>query len=117
MNKKVLAVVVALIVVVAIVLAYFWFFAPRVVSKNSYNVVSCTDSDGRDIYARGESVVERYEPGESNWYNIPDTCVLYSRAGKVGTLLRESWCEGNEYNEILTTCGYGSQCVADRCSK
>ncbi len=111
MAKKLLIILV-LILVVGGFFGYKYFFSPRVVSRNSYPVLSCSDTDGKDIYVKGYTNYERDEPGESNRYESPDYCELHPKAGNV---LREGWCEGNVYKEIRTTCGRGHDCIDGAC--
>jgi len=109
--------IITLIILVILIIGgffgYRYFFSPRVISQNSYPVLSCSDTDGKDIYVKGYTNFERDEPGESNRYESPDYCEEHP---KYGTVLREGWCEGNVYNEIRTTCGSGSSCIDGRCS-
>ncbi len=110
--------IIILIILVVLVLGgffgYRYFFAPRVVSENSYPVLSCSDTDGKDIYVKGYTSYERDELGESNRYESPDSCESYPKVNE--DVLREGWCEGNVYKEIRTTCGSGSSCVDGRCN-
>ena len=104
-----------LIVAVVISVSYFAYriYVPRIVAENSYPVLSCSDTDGRDIYVKGYTNFERDEPGQSNRYEYPDTCEIHPQAK--ADVLREGWCEGNVYQEIKTTCGYGRSCVDGAC--
>ena len=107
--KKIFVVISILILLIIVAFfAYRYFIGPRIISKNQETVLSCTDTDGKDIYVSGNTSFERDEPGQSSKYESPDTCELDS---KFGAVLREGWCEGNKYNEIRTTCGRGHQCV------
>jgi len=104
--------IILIILIISGFFVYRYFFAPRIISENSYPVLSCSDTDGKDIYVKGYTNYERDEPGESSRYESPDTCESHPKAGNV---LRESWCEGNTYKEIRVTCGIGSNCVNGRC--
>ena len=70
--------IITLIILVVLIIGgfigYKFFFAPRIVSTNSYPVLSCSDTDGKDIYNKGYTNYERDEPGESNRYESPDYC-------------------------------------------
>lgn len=114
MKGIIITIVIVLILIVGGFFGYKYLFSPRVVSENSYPVLSCSDTDGKDIYVKGYASYERDEPGESNRYESPDTCESHPKVN--GDVLREGWCEGNVYKEIRTTCGRGSTCVDGRCS-
>jgi hypothetical protein len=112
--KKIFILILSLILLgIAGFFVYQYFIGPRTISKNQETVLSCSDTDGKDIYTVGQTTFERDEPGESNEYEFPDTCELDS---KFGSVLREGWCEGNKYKEILTTCGRGHQCADGKCN-
>ena len=104
---------VLVLLVVGGFVSYKYYFLPRVVSENSYPVLSCSDTDGRDIYVKGYTNYERDEPGESNRYESPDTCESHPKTST--NVLREGWCEGNIYQEIRTTCGLGRSCIDGVC--
>ncbi len=97
---------------------YLGYYVPKyhyakVISENSYLVISCSDTDGRDMYVKGYTNYKRDEPGESDWYESPDYCE--SHPSTKDKILREGWCEGLTYKEIRTTCGYGRSCVDGAC--
>ncbi|MCW8965642.1 MAG: hypothetical protein OQK82_03005 [Candidatus Pacearchaeota archaeon] len=76
---------------------YNFLFAPRVVSENSYKVLSCSDTDGKNIHVKGYTNYERDEPKESSLYESPNYCEKHP---KYGTVLREEWCKGNTYIKL-----------------
>jgi hypothetical protein len=109
--------IVLIIVVLLIIGGYFGYksvFAHKIVSENTENVLTCSDSDGYDIYIKGGTNFERDEPGESSIYNSPDTCEPHP---KYGTVLREGVCEGNVYKEVRVKCGMGYECINGMCVK
>ncbi|MEK7585287.1 MAG: hypothetical protein AAB455_02145 [Patescibacteria group bacterium] len=108
--KKILLI---LVLVIVGLFVYKNYYTPKVISENYYPVLSCSDTDGKDIYVKGYTNYERDEPGESNRYESPDTCESHPKAKK--DVLREGWCEANVYKEIRTTCGYGRSCVDGAC--
>jgi len=112
MIKKIIILLVILILVTMGFFSYKYIFTPRLISENSYPVLACSDTDGKDIYIKGYTNFERDEPGETSFYESPDTCEQHPKAG---TVLRESWCEGLVYNEIRTTCGKGNICSDGAC--
>lgn len=112
-RKLIIGLNVLILLVIVGFFGYKYASAPKVISENSYPVLSCSDTDGKDIYVKGYTSYERDEPGESNRYESPDTCEPHPKVN--GDILREGWCEGNIYNEIRTTCGRGSICVDGAC--
>jgi hypothetical protein len=113
MDKKWVILAVILILVIAGFFGYRYLFSPRTISENSYPVLSCSDTDGKDIYVKGYTNYERDEPGESNRYESPDACESHPKAN--GDVLREGWCDGKVYHEIRTTCGNGKTCIDGAC--
>ena len=117
-----LKLIIKIIVIVALVLGGIFIYSkmgdPKIISENDEVVLSCSDSDGNDIYTKGAVSYERDEPGESSRYEDPDWCDYYhaKTTPEVG-LLRESWCEGNIRKQVLTTCGRGFICQDGRCVK
>jgi hypothetical protein len=100
--------------VLSVVGYYYQTAGPKIVSKNSFSVLTCSDTDGYDIYLKGYANFEKDEPGESSFYESPDHCISHP---EFGTILREGWCEGNIYKEVRTTCGRGYNCVDGTCVK
>ncbi len=113
MKKLITSLIIVLILGIMIFFGYKYLFSPRIVSENSYPVLSCSDTDGKDIYVKGYTNFERDEPGESSRYESPDTCESHPKVN--GDVLREGWCEGNVYHEVRTTCGRGHSCVDGAC--
>ncbi len=121
MMKLLITLVIVLItaLIVAVGGGYFLYSSlvnPQIISENDEVVLSCTDSDGNDIYVKGITSYERDEPGETSFYEDPDYCDYFhpKTTSDVG-LLREGWCEGNVRKQILTTCGRGYVCQEGRC--
>ena len=114
MVRKLIIGLIALVLLIVIGFSsYVYISTPRVISENSYLVLSCSDTDGNDIYVKGYTSYERDEPGESNRYESPDACESHPQANS--DVLREGWCEGNNYKEIRTTCGKGRTCIDGAC--
>jgi len=112
-KRLIITLIILALLIIGGFFGYKSIFTPKIVSENSYSVLSCSDTDGKDIYIKGYATYERDEPGESNRYESQDYCEEHP---KYGTVLREGWCEGNTYKEIRTTCGRNSNCIDGRCN-
>ena len=111
MGKKMwITLVILLVLILGSFFGYRAIFSPKIISRNAETVLSCTDSDGGyKIYIKGQTDFERDEPGESSFYNSPDTCE--------GDILREGVCKGNVYTAIRVRCGRGYNCINGACAK
>ena len=104
--------VIFLVLIVGGFFGYRYLSAPKLISENSLQVLSCSDTDGRDIYIKGYVNYKISAGLGTQDIDAPDFCEIHP---KFGTVLREGWCEGNTYKEIRTTCGWGSNCVDNAC--
>jgi hypothetical protein len=114
MAKKILIglLILGLIIIVSIV-GYFYISFPKLISEKRIETISCDDTDGKDIYIKGEVTYSVPAGLGSQEIRSPDTCEYHP---KYKNVLREGWCVGNIYYEIRTTCGFGSNCVDGRCT-
>lgn len=89
---------------------------PHVVSSEVVDVISCTDSDGYNIYKKGVVEFEYFDAGETTKAGMEDVCNYYSKKTKshIG-LVRESYCEGDYLKTDWSTCGQGSVCRDGAC--
>jgi len=88
---------------------------PKIISgtENERVVAYCSDSDGKNIYAKGYSGYKYLEGTEGETgdvceYNHPK---IKDRVGAV----REGYCEENKYKTFLSTCGRGFICRNGAC--
>ena len=116
----VVSIILILIVGVAI-FGYFYLSKPRVISETSVNSLSCNDPDGNEIYKKGITTYtyeDPNEPGEIPTRSSPDWCEYnHPKTDKRVGLIRESYCEGNTYHQIFSTCGRGFVCRNGACVK
>lgn len=106
------------VLVIIVVSTYYYYSKPRVVSSYSEAVTSCTSSDARDFYEKGEATYKRVGAEVGSSSGIGDACDYYvegqfTRKG----LLRQSFCEGNKLVTENIDCGIDSVCRQGRCAK
>lgn len=102
---------------------YNYYSSPKLISENSRNVVSCTDTDGDDIYVKGYNDFTMVDPDSNEedgrqYMGSVDYCDYHhpKTDRRVG-LIREGICDGATYKDILRTCGGGYVCRNGACIK
>jgi len=86
---------------------------PKMLSYNSEPVSTCKDTDGTNRYERGYS---EYTLPNGTEYATADVCDFSQQFSKkdVG-VVREGYCDGNNFKTELWSCGRGSICRVGRC--
>lgn len=118
MGKTLFVALTILLVLIFGVGGYFLFSyssEPELVSSNSEPVLTCSDTDGNNIYQKGYS---NYVYTDGSEGGIEDVCDYFhpKTKSKVG-LARESYCDGNNLKTELWTCGGGFVCRNGACVK
>lgn len=116
-----------LVVVLLVLLAcagYSWYYfsgQPKIISSASEGpYLSCSDSDGEDIYLKGYAsyTFRDSSDGEIEQGNIEDWCeYAHPKTKSWQGLVRDSFCEGSKLKTTLSTCGRGFVCRNGACVK
>jgi hypothetical protein len=114
--KKILAII--LVILILGIGGYFLFdylSKPKLISSNSEPVSVCSDTDGNNIYEKGYSA---YKYPDGTQRGKDDVCDYFNPKTKsrVG-LVREGYCDGNNFKTELWSCGRGHICRNGRCLK
>jgi hypothetical protein len=109
---------IVVIILILLVGGYFlvnYISQPRLISKNSEPVSTCTDTDGNNLYEKGYS---SYILPDGTKRGLEDACDFSSEFSKANVgVVREGYCDGANFKTELWSCGWSSVCRIGRCIK
>ena len=114
---KKLIIVIVIILILGGIGGYFLYYnsmsKPKMLTSNSERVSTCIDTDGTNIYERGYSEYVYLDGTEGELEDVCDFSQQFSKTN-VG-VVREGYCDGDNFRTELWSCGKGYICRTGRC--